>query len=475
MSAPFLWIIIPGLFATGLYILRRWKNAVHLAGFLVALFLAWLAWQLPIGEPISLRLWVGFPSWKVGETLIVFGRRFVLDNASRPALIMIYLGIAFWFGGAYSAHTEQLFIPLGLGIASLLTASLAVKPSYYAALIIEAAALVSVPILSPPGKPVKRGVLRFLVFQTIGMCFILFADWSLPLLEIESSNPNALSPNTLLIGLGFALIIAAFPFHTWVPMLAEEAQPYSAAFIFYILPTAILFLVIEYLNRYTQLGIYPLMYPTLRAFGVMMVLTGGVWAAFERHLGRIFGFAAILQIGMALLAVSLGDAAGQGSPLRGIFFAHLVPQGVGLALWALALRAIQSRGNELGFSDVRGLARRLPIATSCLVLANFSLAGLPLLASFPVDVALWSALTQRSLGMAVLSLLGNACLLAAGIRTLFVSVTGSSQEGWQISERGLQVTLLVLGGVLLFVVGLMPQWFFPSLTDMALIFSAPSP
>ncbi|MBN1145873.1 MAG: hypothetical protein JXA78_01355 [Anaerolineales bacterium] len=475
MSAPLIWIIVPGAAAIGLYVFRRRRLAVNIAGLLIALALAGLAWQIPISEPISLRLWAGFPAWEITDSLTLFGRQFVLENTSRPALIVIYLGLGFWFGGAYLARTDPLFIPLGLVIAALSTASLAAEPGYYGLLIIEGAVLACIPVLSPPGNPLKRGVLRFLTFQSIGMCFVLLGDWSLPYINAEASAATSVPPGALLIGFGFLLMIAAFPFHTWIPMLAEEAHPYAAAFVFYSLPTAILFLALEYLDRYSLLGISTRMYTALLAVGALMILSAGVWAAFERHLGRIFGFAAIQQIGAALLAVSLTDEAQTNSPFAGLFFAQLAPQAVNLAVWALALYAIRSRTGDLRFSAVQGLARHMPVAAASLVLTNFSAAGMPLLANFPVYVALWSALAQRSLGIALLSLIGSACLFAAGVRSLAVLVRGLQPQAFQLSERGPLTTLLLLGAVMLMATGLMPQWFFPLLTNLGLVFTRPGP
>jgi hypothetical protein len=72
-------------------------------------------------------------------------------------------------------------------------------------------------------------------------------------------------------------------------------------------------------------------------------------------------------------------------------------------------------------------------------------------------------------------LLGNIFLFIAAVRTLMVLLNSSSQDSWHISERNWQGVLLTLGTIMLFVVGLMPQWFIPALTNMGMIFSGASP
>jgi len=61
----------------------------------------------------------------------------------------------------------------------------------------------------------------------------------------------------ILAGLGLAQILAVFPFHTWIPMLAESINPYAAAFVFFVFPTTVLFLLLDYVTRLVSLGSMP--------------------------------------------------------------------------------------------------------------------------------------------------------------------------------------------------------------------------
>lgn len=476
MSALALWSLIPGVIALSLYSLRRWEKTIHITGLLFALLLAWLAWRLPIGEPIALRLWPGFPIFTLEPVQTIYGNRFTLDNSTRPVLILLYLCAAFWIGGAGPARTHRLFAPLSLVLTALLAAALSADAISSAAMLLALAALVSVPLLSSPGRPAARGVSRYLVFQIGGVCLILFADALLSIATTPGSEaqPN-LIPALLALALGFGMILAVVPFHTWLPMLAEETNPYAAAFIFFLLPNAVALLVLDALIRYSLIGLPSSTFIAVQYAGVLMALAGGVGAAFDRHLGRILGFAALTQIGLTLLAISLNNQPGRTTPLIGIYFSQLAPQAVGLAIWSLALSIFRFYSPELSFAAVRGAAHRLPIAALTLIMANFSLAGLPLLASFPADVALWSSISQRSLTVALFSLIGCGGLLVAGLRSLTTLVTAPGEVRWQISESRLQVILLLAGAGLLIFAGLFPQLYMPTLTNMAIIFANPAP
>lgn len=474
MSAPILWIVFPGIAAGVLYWIRRWERVAQFSGTLVTLLLAWLAWQLPLGETVSLGKIPGLPQETtifVATTLTLLGRRFILTNALRPILIMIYLGVAFWFGGAVVARVSRLFIPLGLAIAALLTASLAVEPFLYAALIIEITALICVPILSPPGRHAGRGVLRFLTFQTMGMPFILLAGWALGGVTTQPTDPAIILRAAVFMVLGFALLMAIFPFHTWIPMLAEEVHPYSAAFVLFILPTIVAMFGLEFLGRFTWLRSSTTVFLVLRFLGILMAAYGGIWAAFQHHLGRILGYTVIYETGLSLLAISLIGDPQDGQMLMGIFFALLAPRAVALALWAIALSVFQTRFADLTFENLRGAARQMPIASAGILLAQFSTAGLPLLAGFPVQVALWSSLASRTPADVFLAVLGNIGLLFAGMRTLAILITGSQDSAWSIQETRPQGFLISTGGLLIFIMGILPQWIIPALVHIATIFS----
>jgi formate hydrogenlyase subunit 3/multisubunit Na+/H+ antiporter MnhD subunit len=476
VSAPVLWILVPGLAALLLYLLRRQSLAIHISASLLALILAVLAWQLDLGRAISLDLWPTFPTFTIGESASFLGRNFTLDDSNRPALILIYFGTCFWLAGGMAANSGSLFAPLGLTLAPLATAAIAIEPSLFSILLIETLALTSVPILSPPGKPIQLGVLRLLTFQTIGICIILIGDWLLPIVEALPGDTNQAVQAGILIGLGFALVDAIFPFHAWVPMLAEKAKPYSIAFFLFFYPTTISLIGLKYLSYFNQFSIAPQVYSYLQIAGTAVILFGGLWAAFQSHLGRILGFTAITQIGLTLIIFSLGSRTDLNPLFLGLFYAQLAPLLLNMAIWGLSLHAMQDKVPNLSFFNVRGLARRAPIASTGVLLSNFSLAGLPLLTNFPLYVIVWSAVSEQSLTNALIILIGNGLLFVAGLRSLAVlTMSDESGENWRISERGIRLALISIGCLVIFALGILPQVFLPPMINLAFIYNLPGP
>ncbi len=473
MNAPLLWIAIPASVSVILFFLRRRERIVVIIGMAIALLLAMIAWFVPIGEIVD----IGPLAVKLTDSYTLLGRRFVLDASKATILVLLYTGVAFWFGGSIVARTNNLFVPGGLMIVSLLVAALAVEPFLYAALLIEMAVLVSIPLLVTPGNKVGRGVLRYLTFQTLGTPFILFTGWMLAGVESSPGDSVLVLHASVLMGFGFAFLLAIFPFHTWIPMVAEESHPYVAAYIFYIFPLVIMLFGLGFLDRYVWLRTSPDLYSILRFAGTIMVVAGGLWAAFESNLSRIMGFAVMIGIGFSLLALSVSAGNDGGGPMLALFLALLLPFGIGLGVWALALTALAGANNgdfpssELfSFQNVQGLARYLPIAASSLVLANFSLAGFPLLAGFPPRLALWANLTQQYPLTSMAALLGSTGLLIAGLRTLAILVRGSREGEWHMDESWGYKILLVLGVFILLLGGILPQFFFIPYARLAEIF-----
>jgi len=454
MNAPIVWILFPGLLSVGLYILRKWERLVAILATSTALGLAGLAWWIPVREQMFVGAWI----LPFSDTLSVFGRRFTLGAFDRPALIVLYLTAALWFGAAPSARTGKLFVPLGLGMVALLTAALAVEPFLYAALLIEMAVLVSIPFLTLPGRQVGRGVLRYLTFQTLGIPFILFTGWMLTGVGTAPEDQGLVLRVIVTMGLGFAFLLAVFPFHSWIPMLAQEANPYSAAFVFLLLPGSIMLLGLGFLNNFAWLRTLPGAYLLLRSAGVLMVVTAGLWAAFQRHLGRMLAYALIMEIGFSFITIGLAQGTQAGTFL-GIFFAAVVPRGLALGVWALALSALRSQTADLNIVQVQGIARRYPIAAGSLIIAHFSLAGLPLLASFPLRLALLDGLVLASPSSAFWVLVGMVGLLIGGFRSLVGLVGGADEVKWQVAESWFLIGYLIVGVLGLLILGLFPQWF----------------
>jgi formate hydrogenlyase subunit 3/multisubunit Na+/H+ antiporter MnhD subunit len=197
-----------------------------------------------------------------------------------------------------------------------------------------------------------------------------------------------------------------------------------------------------------------------------MVATSGFFASQQKHIGRIMGYAAVAESGLFVLAMGL-----RSSEIVNITFLLLIPRGLELAVWALALSIIKRKAYSLRFGEVQGMARSYPIAVGALILANLSMIGYPLLAGFPPRLALWQELAGQSLAISFWVFVGLLGLLIAAIRTLAVFVMAEENTAWKLNESWVQLTMLGLGVIGLFILGMFPQVLQPFIIDLPALFN----
>jgi len=161
VNAPFLWILVPGIWGVVLWFLRRNQVLSLSLAATMCLLLSLFAAVVPIGEMVNL----GSVSFTLPSTQVILGRRFVLGQTDHVILTLIYGFAGVWFGLAAYAWPHRLFAPFGMGMLAVLVAALAVEPFLYAALMVETAVLFSIPFLSPARK-IGPGLQRYLIFQT---------------------------------------------------------------------------------------------------------------------------------------------------------------------------------------------------------------------------------------------------------------------------------------------------------------------
>lgn len=460
MSAPLLWIVAPLLIGL-LFLLFFHEEHVAYLGGAVAAFLAAVAYFIPIDSALLL----GGISVKISPAIEVLGRSFRLPAASAPLLTMIYGSAALWFFGAKVSRSAHRFVALGIIICALLTASIAVEPFLYAALLLEIAAMLTIPLLAPLYQKPSRGAVRFLIYQTLAMPFILFSGWLLVGAEASPADTNAAIQSALLALTGFAFLFSIFPLYAWIPQIMEETAPYAAGFLLWALPTFTSIFALSFFERYIWLRSTPQITNAILFSGAIMTASGGIFSATQRHLGRIFGYAIVAEIGLILVALGLHS-----SETASIVLLILLPRGLELTVYALALSIIKRAAYPLRFDDVKGLLRKYPIAVGALIIAHLSLAGFPLLAGFPSRLTLWRESSAQSLATSFWVFLGMLGLLIAAARALSAFAAAEDGAKWQINESWIQSLMLGLGVLGIFILGLFPQTLAPFLASLQQLF-----
>lgn len=460
MNAPAIWILLPiGLGLLLLFINNQ--RALSLLGGSIAVILAAIAQFVPL----EVALKVGSYSLKIESSLNILGRVLLIQPTEGPLLALIYAAAALWFYGAEASRTAPRLVPLGFMIIGLMVASIAVEPFLYAALFIEMAILLAIPMLTRIYRPPGRGVVRFLIYQTLAMPFILLAGWLLAGVEASPGDLDLTAQSAAMLGMGFAFLLAIFPLYNWIPLLTEESPPYLVGFLLWVLPTMTIIFGAGFLDRYSWLRSSSELVLALRYTGLLMIVTGGAFAAFQRHLGRIMAYGSIAETGFSLLALSLDLRLG-----IPILFLLIPARALGLAVWSLSLTVIGENVETMRFGAARGILRVTPLAGAGMIVATLSTGAFPLLAGFPSRLALWEGLSRVSLSAGLWMAIGIVGLLTSAFRSLAVISMAEEYTNWKARETPTQMTMLGLGMIGLFILGLFPQTVQFFLADLPLIF-----
>lgn len=468
MNAPLIWIFSPLLFSFVLVWLGRWKRLVIYMGASFSILLAVMNWVVPVGKAIRIGLLV----FEINPTWSILGRRFTLEMSDRPLVLLFNIGIAFWFIGIATIEIRPIFVALGMALTSLLSAAILVQPFFYGAILLQGAGMLSVVLFASCSRKLSVGMLRFLIFQTLAMPCLLLAGWMLSGTETtpgEISQAGVLGAAALL---GFGMLLGVFPFHSWMEMIAESESPYVVAFLFFFFPFATAVFAISFLELYNWLYTSSLVLVFLRLTGFIMMIVGGLGAAFQRHLGKLMGYVMITEVAITLLTISLGLGGSENRPYQALIFAQLLPRGLALAVLSLALEVIKSEEGELSLPSLAGAGRKYPIASLAFFMSILAMIGYPLTVGFPTHVVVWQGLFQQFPLAGFSAIAGSVGVFIGGLRGFSVLIKGEAEAKWVIEEKQSHILLLGLGIFAILILGLIPQIYFPWMFNLGITFLA---
>jgi NADH:ubiquinone oxidoreductase subunit 2 (subunit N) len=456
IAGPLLLLILPLAMAGIVYILLRWTSVSALLAVGTALALGGAVVTLPLDQPV--HFWGG-RQIAMGDAVTFFGRELILEPADRMAMAFLFFASAGVFFLAWRFAPRSLLLPMGLGLLSLLSGALLIQPLIYAALLIGIAATLSVFALQAEGKAPTRGGMRYLTFTTLALPGLLVTHWLLERYALTPDDTGLLSASAALLALSFALLLGVVPFHTWVTGVGSDSVPLGGAFVLTVGNGAVWFLLLDFLEAYPWLSDHPRFESLIFASGLAMVVVGGLLAPAQRRLGLLMGYAALVDSGAALIALSMNSRLG-----LALLILSLLMRPFGLILMSAGLSGLRARnGGADDFDALRGLGWQARWSTVALVFGGLSAAGLPVSAGFIYRWALCRALAPSSPGVALLLLLAGVGVMVGVWRALsaLAARPRSSEDQSVVSsvspEGRLTAVVVVVAVVACVGVGLFPQ------------------
>lgn len=207
---------------------------------------------------------------------------------------------------------------------------------------------------------------------------------------IEVISPtNLTSLGAILFFTGLAFKISLVPFHFWTADVYEGAPISIASYLSVISKGAAVFILMILL--FTVLK--PLMLVWENIVYIVAIATmfiGNLFALRQNNMKRFLAFSSIAQAGFILLGLITGDQLGTATVVYFILvyiFSNLAAFGV--------VQAISLKTGKENMSDYEGLYRTNPNLSLIMMLALFSLAGIPPVAGFFGKFFLFAAAASK--------------------------------------------------------------------------------
>nr|QGZ10044.1 NADH dehydrogenase subunit 5 [Eisenia spelaea] len=223
-----------------------------------------------------------------------------------------------------------------------------------------------------------------------------------------------------------AILIAAMtksaqmPFSSWLPAAMAAPTPVSALVHSSTLVTAGVFLLIRFFSFMSSAWWFS---PLLLFAAVLTTLMAGLSAATECDMKKIIALSTLSQLGMMMAAMGLN--------MVHLAFFHMLTHALFKALlFVCAGSFIHSHEHSQDLRWMGNLANQMPTTSSCLVMANLALCGLPFMSGFYSKDLIVEASLFYTHNLLMVSLI----LVAVGL-TSFYSMRFSLSVVWGVNSH----------------------------------------
>lgn len=303
-------------------------------------------------------------------------------------LISTLIGMNFMIS---SGHFLMFYI--GLELATIPVAALAAYDRYKN---ISSEAGIKL-ILS---SALSSGILLFGLSMMYGMYGTLYFSEIAPMI-VKSS---LMTLSFIFFFAGMAFKISLVPFHLWTADVYEGAPINVASFLSVISKGAASFIFVIVLYQVFY-ALAPMWRDLLYAISIITMTVGNLFALRQQNLKRFLAFSSIAQAGFILLGIIDGTALGMATVIYFVMiyiFSNLAAFGV--------ISAISVQSGKEHMDEYNGLYSTNPKLSLVMMLALFSLAGIPPVAGFFGKFFLFTAAANQGYFWLVLIAVLNATI-----------------------------------------------------------------
>ena len=253
-------------------------------------------------------------------------------------------------------------------------------------------------------KYILTAVFSSAVFM-MGLSFVYALSGSLYFQNIylaltgQHSTMLVLALAFVISGVGFKLSLV--PFHLWTADVYQGAPTSVTSYLSVISKGAAAFAFLVILCQAFGAVYANIWEWMLYALIILTITVGNLFAIRQRNMKRFLAFSSVSQAGYIMLGVIAFNAMG----LAALMYYILVYIFSNLAAFGV-IGAIENATGKVSMDDYRGLSKTNPRLSLCMMLAMFSLAGIPPFAGFFSKFFIFTgAINQGSVAIYVLVLI----------------------------------------------------------------------
>lgn len=219
----------------------------------------------------------------------------------------------------------------------------------------------------------------------------------------------------IMLAVGFAFKIAAFPFHFWSPDAYEGAPTPVTAFLSVGSKAAAFAFFLRFFGVAFH-DFHPHWLTLLWILSGVTMLFGAIVAIAQKNIVRMLAYSSIAHAGIILMGVVVMS----GSATAGIMYYLLVYAFMNMGAFTVVALLARGDGSGESISDYKGLAARRPVLAFVMMLFLLSLAGIPPTGGFVAKFFILAAAIQgKYYWLAVVGVVSTAISLFFYAKVIF--------------------------------------------------------
>ncbi len=305
-------------------------------------------------------------------------------------------------------------------------------------------------------------------FLLLGISFLYGTTGSLVVSEVLNNlSFTAVNTDSLLSGLGliFLFIGLAFkvsmvPFHAWTPDVYEGAATPITAFMSVAVKLAAFAVILKIFAGSVTFGNFDSVFQAIFGlFALITVIYGNSVAIVQKNVKRMLAYSSIAHAGY--MGLALAPMNHKIEAVQAVLFYGIGYIAMNMLAFGVLVYLTHKKQYCETLDDLKGVARKYPGAAAMMVVAMFSLAGLPPAVGFVGKVQIFLQLLEGQMYVtAVIALIFSLVALYFYINVLVVMyMREPDKELEPIGKEGLLPTWisLALAAIFVIILGVLPS------------------